>query len=60
MPPRCRTDEERDHGEFRTKRLVLTTHGSMKALGMAYETSLSPPPAGLSLCHITLVTEAAR
>lgn len=46
--------EERDHGEFRTKRLVLTAYDAMamaKASGTAYQTPLSPPPADISLCH---------
>ncbi len=46
--------EERDHGEFRTKRLVLTAYDAMakaKASDTAYQTPLSPPPADISLCH---------
>jgi hypothetical protein len=46
--------EERDHGEFRTKRLVLTAYDAMamaEASGTAYQTPLSPPPADISLCH---------
>lgn len=46
--------EERDHGEFRTKRLVLTAYDAMakaKASGTVYQTLLSPPPADISLCH---------
>lgn len=46
--------EERDNGEFRTKRLVLTAYDAMvkaKATGTAYQTPLSPPPADPSLCH---------
>lgn len=46
--------EERDHEEFRTKRLVLAAYDAMaraKQLGIAYETTLSPPPADPSLCH---------
>ena len=46
--------EERDHGEFRTKRLVLTAYDAMakaKELGTSYQTHLSPPPADISLCH---------
>ncbi|MBM7067577.1 hypothetical protein [Actibacterium sp. 188UL27-1] len=46
--------EERDHGEFRTKRLVLEAYDAMakaKAEGVAYQTPLSPPPADISLCH---------
>ncbi|MEQ9142909.1 MAG: N-6 DNA methylase [Parvibaculaceae bacterium] len=46
--------EERDHGEFRTKRLVLEAYDAMakaKADGVVYQTPLSPPPADISLCH---------
>lgn len=49
-----RKNEERDHGEFRTKRLVLAAYDAMakaKAAGKAYQTPLSPPPADPSLCH---------
>jgi hypothetical protein len=55
--------EERDHGEFRTKRLVLTAYDAMaaaKASGTAYQTPLSPPPADPSLCHSAPATEAAQ
>lgn len=48
--------EERDHGEFRTKRLVLTAYDAMtkaKATGTAFQTPLSPSPADPSLCHPT-------
>jgi len=46
--------EERDHGEFRTRRLVLEAYEAMakaKAEGVTYQTPLSPPPADISLCH---------
>lgn len=46
--------EEREHGEFRTKRLVLDAYDAMakaKAAGTAYVSPLSPPPADPSLCH---------
>ena len=46
--------EERDHDEFRTKRLVLAAYDAMaeaKAAGTAYVSPLSPPPADPSLCH---------
>lgn len=46
--------EERDHGEFRTKRLVLTAYDAMataRATDAAYQTPLWPPPADPSLCH---------
>lgn len=46
--------EERDHEEFRTKRLVLAAYDAMaeaKALGQTYRTPLTPLPADPSLCH---------
>lgn len=46
--------EERDCGEFRTKRLVLTIYDAIAkatASGAVYDTPLSPPPADPSLCH---------
>lgn len=55
--------EERDHEEFRTKRLVLTAYDAMaaaKTSGTAYQTPLSPPPADPSLCHPAQATEAAQ
>lgn len=39
--------EERDHGEFRTKRLVLEVYDTMQAAkdgGSVYQTPLDPPP----------------
>ena len=55
--------EERDHGEFRTKRLVLAAYDAMataKSVGTAYQTPLSPPPADPSLCHPAPEPEVAR
>jgi hypothetical protein len=46
--------EERDHGEFRTKRLVLIAYDAMgkaKSSGRPYQTPLSPRPGDPSLCH---------
>jgi len=40
-------NEIRDHGEYRTKRLVLTEYDRMAAAdtaGVSYESSLTPPP----------------
>ena len=40
--------EERDHGEFRTKRVVLEIYDEIataKQTGRAYQTRLTPPPA---------------
>ena len=54
--------EERDHGEFRTKRLVMAAYDAMakaKKQGTAYVTPLSPPPADSSLCHPAPVREPA-
>ena len=39
--------EERDHGEFRTKRLILETYDAMTAAataGTVYVSPLDPPP----------------
>lgn len=55
--------EERDHGEFRTKRLVLAAYDAMaqaKAAGTAYVSPLSPPPADPSLCHPSNVANTHR
>ena len=46
--------EERDHKEFRTKKLVLAAYDAMaqaKNLGSAYISPLNPPPADPSLCN---------
>ncbi|KAA0235919.1 MAG: SAM-dependent DNA methyltransferase [Actinobacteria bacterium] len=43
-----------EHGEFRTKRLILEVYDAMgKAIetGEPYQTILDPPPADPSLCH---------
>ncbi len=46
--------DEAEHGEFRTKRLILEIYDRMAdaiASGEPYETVLDPPPADPSLCH---------
>lgn len=46
--------EERDHNEFRTKRIVLEIYDEMSAAklaGRAYQTRLNPVPADPSCCH---------
>jgi hypothetical protein len=46
--------EESDHGEFRTKRLVLETYDALaeaKRTGQPYKTRLDPPPADPSCSH---------
>jgi hypothetical protein len=45
--PVLRKYEERDHGEFRTRRLVLEIYDAMQqaaASGTPYQTRLDPPP----------------
>jgi hypothetical protein len=47
--------EERDHGEFRTKRLVLEIYDAMAAASEAdevYRTRLDPPPADPRMAHL--------
>lgn len=53
--------EERDHGEFLTKGLVLAAYDAMakaKERGEAYVTPISPPPADPSLCHPPSIGES--
>lgn len=53
--------EERDHREFRTKRLVLDAYDAIakaKAAGTEYISPLSPPPADPRLCHPSIVEDA--
>ena len=58
--------EEKDHGEFRTKRTVLEIYDELaeaKRTGHAYQTRLRPGPADPSCCHSPLsplVTGARR
>ena len=53
--------EERDHGEFRTKRIVLEIYDEMasaKLTGRAYSTRLDPVPADPSCCHVATTVDA--
>lgn len=46
--------EEKDHGEFRTKRLILEIFDAIvdcKCEGKPYQTSLNPPPGDARCCH---------
>jgi hypothetical protein len=55
--------EERDYGEFRTKRLVMTAYDAMteaKKQGTTYETPVVPPPGDPSLCHPRTITAAVE
>ncbi|CAM9658579.1 unnamed protein product [Phaeothamnion confervicola] len=50
--------EERDHNEFRTKRIVLEIYEEMAAAkhaGRVYHTRLNPVPADPSCCHPSTV-----
>lgn len=52
--PIVRKRDEAEHGEYRTKRLILKVYDCIAeaiAGGEPYETALNPPPADLSLCH---------
>jgi len=54
--------EERDHDEFRTKRVVLGIYDEMaaaKRAGCPYQTRLNPGPADPSCCHPPVVKETA-
>lgn len=52
--PIVRKYDEWDHGEFRTKRLIVERYDAMaKAMdtGKPYETVLDPPPADPQVAH---------
>ena len=52
--PIVRRKDEKAHGEYRTKRVILETYDAMQAAmttGRPYQTLLTPPPAHPSLCH---------
>jgi hypothetical protein len=54
--------EERDHGEFRTKRVVLGIYDEMaaaKRAGRPYQTRLNPGPADPSCCHPPAIKKIA-
>jgi len=53
--------EETDHGEFRTKRIVLEIYDAMQEsilTGRPYETRLDPPPADFRCCNESVLIEA--
>jgi hypothetical protein len=52
--PIVRRNDERAHGEYRTKRLILEIYDAMAEAartGRAYETRLDPPPADPRVAH---------
>ena len=55
--------EERDHDEFRTKRVVLEMYDEIavaKQAGCAYQTRLNPVPADPSCCHAPTIDATAH
>ncbi len=52
--PIARKNDEKAHGEFRTKRVILEIYDSMTEAirtGKPYQTRLDPPPADSRCCH---------
>ena len=52
--PIVRRKDEENHGEYRTKRIILEIYDAMQAsiaTGEPYQTWLNPPPAAMSCCH---------
>jgi len=49
-----RKDEEKYHGDYRTKRVILEIYDAMQEAmrsGVPYQTRLHPPPADPACCH---------
>jgi hypothetical protein len=52
--PIVRKNDEKEHGEYRTKRVILEIYDAMveaERSGKAYHTRLNPPPADPSVAH---------
>lgn len=52
--PIVRKDDEKAHGEYRTKRLILEVYDALAAAaraGAVYQTPLDPPPADARVAH---------
>ena len=52
--PGVRREDEANHGEYRTKRVILEIYDQMQesvTTGKAYRTRLDPPPADVGCCH---------
>jgi hypothetical protein len=55
--------EERDHDEFRTKRVVLEIYDKLTEsirTGRPYQTRLNPPPADPRCCHASEIAARRR
>ncbi len=52
--PIVKRKDEKEHGEYRTKRVILEIYDEMKRameMGVPYETRLAPPPADEGVRH---------
>ena len=52
--PIVKREDEKQYGEYRTKRVILEMYDEMKRAmetGEAYRTRLEPPPADLAVAH---------
>jgi hypothetical protein len=56
--PVVRRDDEKGHGEYRTKRAILEIYDAMAraiAAGTSYQTIVAPPPGDRQVSHSSLV-----
>jgi len=51
--PIVRRKDEQQHGEYRTRRVILEMYDEMSAGVAAYATRLDPPPADARAAHPT-------
>ena len=61
--PGVRREDEANHGDYRTKRIILETYDAMQAstaTGEPYRTPLTPPPADPTRCHPPHTTPMPR
>jgi hypothetical protein len=52
--PAVKPKDEKEYGEYRTKRVILEIYDEMKRAmetGVPYETRLVPPPADAAVAH---------
>ena len=61
--PIVKKNDEKAHGEYRTRRVILEIYDAMAAAstsGKPYKTALSPPPADPSVAHPDTRAPAAK
>ncbi len=59
--PIVRRKDEENHGEYRTKRVILEIYDAMQEstrTGQPYQTRLDPPPADPRCCHLPKAVES--